>query len=889
MSFFNKKDILVIFAGVIICVLMFFGISSVLNEVIPGKKHEKLLKDIRKSAYKYGLDNIDYFKQGYEMYISVDSLVTNGYLKSNDKTQTLYVDNLTGAPFTGVVYIYYKDDKVHTEYLEEYSESEKDNLIQKNLSISLDKVTSNSISILVNNNDLAINNYEYYINDLKVKDSSNNRYTYSGLFYSAYKIKVVAYSNNQEYEDNIIVSLTQIPLPEFSITNDILTITYPDNVNDYIYKYSFDQVNWTQTLNKVENIDISSNSTIYAEVTDGYNSVMATEEINKFDNKKEEKKSYTVKFDLNGGSGKIKDQVITESSFVIKPITNPSNAGYEFIGWYLDNKLYDFNTPVTSDITLTAKWSLKETKKYKVEFDLNGGAGFISAQLVEENKTATQPYLPLRNGYEFVGWYLNNQKYNFNQSVTANITLKAMWKQTNGTYYTVTFDLNGGTGNITNQSVVSGGSVSRPQNPTKTGYEFIGWYLNNNLYNFSSSVSSNLTLRAQYKIINQNQGSLSSGTVPVLNYNFSSASNGKWVFINNPEALYKDYLTDNSGKALYSDYINGNAEIYYEHYIKLDMKYGIRFYNPTSSNVTLKINKCGSSLVRGNGDIYIDTWKEYYGYSSCSMAGKSFNISPNSSVTMYISAYSTGSGWSDWDSTYVTTVPSKNIPESVIDGVFNVTSSGKLNVESFAFKNANTIPSTSYSSSANYVDTAENRAVYSGYYDKLPFLTADIKFDITDLTPRGALKIKYSQNSAERDSWYTHLSFNESDVFQGDLIKPITQNNSVTNWGNWAVHYTENIIINNTTNSTKSIAYYVNAGYAIEQSGMASALVAFPKNNSLSYTYKRSIIGKWHTDKNFEKVWEINVPANTQITVPTEVLLGGNSAGKLGRKVELLN
>ena len=70
---------------------------------------------------------------------------------------------------------------------------------------------------------------------------------------------------------------------------------------------------------------------------------------------------------------------------------------------------------------------------------------------------------------------------------------------------------------------------------------------------------------------------------------------------------------------------------------------------------------------------------------------------------------------------------------------------------------------------------------------------------------------------------------------------------------------------------------------------MASALVAFPKNNSLSYTYKRSIIGKWHTDKSFEKVWEINVPANTQITVPTEVLLGGNSAGKLGRKVELLN
>ena len=67
------------------------------------------------------------------------------------------------------------------------------------------------------------------------------------------------------------------------------------------------------------------------------------------------------------------------------------------------------------------------------------------------------------------------------------------------------------------------------------------------------------------------------------------------------------------------------------------------------------------------------------------------------------------------------------------------------------------------------------------------------------------------------------------------------------------------------------------------------AIVAFPKDNSLNYIYKRSVIGKWHTDNNFENIWTVVVPANTQVTIPTEVLLGGNSVGTIGRKVELLN
>lgn len=68
----------------------------------------------------------------------------------------------------------------------------------------------------------------------------------------------------------------------------------------------------------------------------------------------EEVKSYTVAFDSNGGS-EVSTVVVKEGEKVAKP-ENPLMDGYGFISWMLDGKLYDFNSAVNSDITLTAKW-----------------------------------------------------------------------------------------------------------------------------------------------------------------------------------------------------------------------------------------------------------------------------------------------------------------------------------------------------------------------------------------------------------------------------------------------------------------------------------------------------------------------------------------------------
>ena len=69
-------------------------------------------------------------------------------------------------------------------------------------------------------------------------------------------------------------------------------------------------------------------------------------------------KTYTVTFDSQGGKWYQAQQVRKNER-----ATNPGEAtlsGYEFLGWYLEDVEYDFNNPVTKDITLTAKFKKVE-------------------------------------------------------------------------------------------------------------------------------------------------------------------------------------------------------------------------------------------------------------------------------------------------------------------------------------------------------------------------------------------------------------------------------------------------------------------------------------------------------------------------------------------------
>ena len=63
----------------------------------------------------------------------------------------------------------------------------------------------------------------------------------------------------------------------------------------------------------------------------------------------------TVTFNSDGGTPVEKAKVLRGQK-VAKPTDDPTKSGHTFTGWYLDDEKYNFDTPVTAPLTLTAKW-----------------------------------------------------------------------------------------------------------------------------------------------------------------------------------------------------------------------------------------------------------------------------------------------------------------------------------------------------------------------------------------------------------------------------------------------------------------------------------------------------------------------------------------------------
>ena len=211
---------------------------------------------------------------------------------------------------------------------------------------------------------------------------------------------------------------------------------------------------------------------------------------------------YTVTFDSYGGTPVPPKQEVEYGHTATKP-ADPTLKGYTFAFWYLGEDeqnatAYDFNTPVTGDITLTAKWNIN---KYTVTFDSYGGTPVPPVQEVEYGLTATKPADPTLKGYTFAFWYLgedeqNATAYDFDTPVTENITLTAKW---NINKYTVAFNTDGGTPVPPAQEVEYGLTATEPAAPEKTGYTFDGWYLGDEKYDFSAAVEQNITLTAKWE------------------------------------------------------------------------------------------------------------------------------------------------------------------------------------------------------------------------------------------------------------------------------------------------------------------------------------------------------------------------------------------------------
>lgn len=210
------------------------------------------------------------------------------------------------------------------------------------------------------------------------------------------------------------------------------------------------------------------------------------------------KPTYKIIFNTNGGTT-IKIKEVKAGDKIDKPV-NPTKEGYTFDNWYLEDELFDFDTKIMKDITLEAKW-IKKIVKYTITFDTLGGNKIDDMEVEEGTILNTLPDA-FKEGYTFKGWYYQNKRFDGTEAILQDITLVAKWEKkilsTKENSYTVTFDTDGAS-NINSQRISSGKLVLMPQNPTKEGYTFKGWYLNGTLFDFNTKITKNITLVAKWE------------------------------------------------------------------------------------------------------------------------------------------------------------------------------------------------------------------------------------------------------------------------------------------------------------------------------------------------------------------------------------------------------
>ena len=170
--------------------------------------------------------------------------------------------------------------------------------------------------------------------------------------------------------------------------------------------------------------------------------------------------AYTVTFQSEGGS-EVASQIRANTP-ADRP-ADPTKEGYTFIGWYNGESEWNFETPVTADLTLTAKWQIN---RYTITFDTAGGSE-VAPITQDYGTTITPPAAPTRTGYTFAGW----DREIPTAMPAENMTITARWQVNQ---YTITFKPeNGGQDIVIKQDY--GTAITAPANPTKTGYTFAGW------------------------------------------------------------------------------------------------------------------------------------------------------------------------------------------------------------------------------------------------------------------------------------------------------------------------------------------------------------------------------------------------------------------------------
>lgn len=206
------------------------------------------------------------------------------------------------------------------------------------------------------------------------------------------------------------------------------------------------------------------------------------------------KEKIIVSFDSLGGTS-VENIEITKNKTISKPV-DPVKENYLFDGWYISNYFVDgnkfnFDKKITNNITLYAKWNPKE---FTINYDLDGGYFEYDPVVLFKTDDEVMLSIPKKENHIFLGWMENG---NFIDKIeNRNYDLTAVWVKD---AVEVKFIVDDVLYSKTNVKVNS--TTAYPHNPYKEGYNFIGWYLNDELFDNTTLLTENIELIAKFEKI----------------------------------------------------------------------------------------------------------------------------------------------------------------------------------------------------------------------------------------------------------------------------------------------------------------------------------------------------------------------------------------------------
>ncbi|MDU5336765.1 InlB B-repeat-containing protein [Enterococcus sp.] len=221
---------------------------------------------------------------------------------------------------------------------------------------------------------------------------------------------------------------------------------------------------------------------------------------------------YNVDYDSDGGSTIDSQKYTIERG--IDSLPTPSRLGYSFDGWYEgEKKIERISVGEVGNRLLKARWTLVD---YRITFD---DPTLSAITYTVESDTIKLP-IRTRTGYTFLGWLIAEDTIagvlseqpmivqEIKSGTTGNLKLSAQWK---ANQYTITFDPNGGSGELSPQTLNYDESVKLSANKyTRVEHAFTGWNTQadgkgadfadqQEVKNLLAEANGNLTLFAQWK------------------------------------------------------------------------------------------------------------------------------------------------------------------------------------------------------------------------------------------------------------------------------------------------------------------------------------------------------------------------------------------------------